>query len=202
MRLGISFVSAMLSANVVALPLHADKKYPDVRFKDNFVHIELGGARLSPLIQNPDPKSNLKDGSWLKFDPKSGYYLERSTDGLGKLMVLQLVLIPDRKRLDTGDDIKTQKVTLPRLTNGKGVNIGDSPKQVEGKLGALPEVSRYNRKTKIRTYIYKAPIALLLNASAGKSRHWFNWEYQAFYEFHHEKLWAISYRASEPYNGE
>ena len=190
----------------VAMPAVAFKRYPDVRFKDSFVRIELAGARMSPSMQT-DNGTKFSDQRWIKFDAKAHYYLELADDGAGDTSSLSLILSPDHKSLVYGeewDDKSVKKVTLPHLTNGAGINIGDSPRLVIHKLGAAPEENNYNRKTKIRTYIYRAPISVRIQLWDGKRIYfaWRPWEYSAQYEFHKEKLWSIAYYARQPYHGE
>ncbi len=182
------------------------KSYPDVRFSDRFVRIELAGSRINPSLQTSETV-NFRQKRWIKYDPKSHYYLELADDGAGKISSLSLTLSPNSKRLVYGegiDDEPVQKAQLPRLTNGTGVNIGDSPQKVVSKLGTMPQEDNYNRKTKIRTYIYRAPILLRLTKWDGKRNtfYWVKWEYEADYEFHNGKLWSIAYDVNEPYNGE
>lgn len=170
----------------------APKRYSDVKFSAGFVRVQLAGARLSPHQHH-----------FIKYDPKSRYYLRSIPDGAGRLQSLTLILSPDYKRLDQGDGGPPYaiKASLPRLTNGTGVNIGDTPQQVKRKLGAEPEEFSCNRKTRVRIYIYKAPVSVLL-ALTDKSdrpyRDWSRWTYTGTYEFHNEKLWLIRYDADEP----
>lgn len=126
------------------------------------------------------------------YDKKQGYYLLGDVDGLGKPMIASLILCPDFKPLKSygarRDEI-TQK-TLPLLREGKGVNIGDSPYQVRQKIGQPPHETRYNRISKIRTYIYGGKIDLKVDGEMQSG-----WDYTATYTFHREKLWSIEYHA-------
>lgn len=126
------------------------------------------------------------------YDKQEGYYLLGNVDGLGKAMVAYLILRPDFKPLEdygiSREDVKEK--TLPHLRGGRGINIGDTPRQVRQKIGQAAHKSRYNRKTKARTYIYQSKISLKVGDEMAR-----DWDYTATYTFHHEKLWSIEYEA-------
>jgi hypothetical protein len=104
------------------------------------------------------------EGRHVKYDPKQRYYLiaqkHEENDG-GPPHRIVLTLTPGtrtpgpRYYFDTPDPeqegLKVDKrVTLPRLSTGTGVNIGDTPQQVRRKLGTVPHHEGHARKRQAR----------------------------------------------------
>lgn len=149
-----------------------------------FVRLSLGGVHVT-------------DGAGLKvFDPGQHYYLISTGDC--DVSSLGLVLTPDPR--DWGYDFTKPSLrkglkrrTLPRLSGGVGVNIGESPEQVVRKLGSPPSIKAYNEKTRVRTYTYFAHIVM---SGEGKRRGRGKQFYSAKYVFLRERLRSIQYVVS------
>jgi hypothetical protein len=168
----------------IASPKPIQTTVQDLKYHAKFVRASLAGSQLNPSQKN-----------FLKFNKKEGYYLYYSSDGLGRLMSMKLVLCPDLNRLDVhypkGPTAKRniEMNSLPRLRTGKGVNLGNSPQQVQRNLGSPPQISKYNYKTGEHVYTWKSPIAVKANSR------WQNWAYHGIYTFRNERLWTITYWA-------
>ena len=140
-----------------------------------FVDLTLGGARLSLLG---------KDFHY--YDSKKGYHLKRQSvpDIYGHVSLALL----DKSE----EDIGARQVSLPSLRTGRGVNIGDTPKQVRSKLGAPTNIIKpQDSEIGELTYDYEAIITMPRPASnKGKV---IKRAYMATYVFHKNRLQSIAY---------
>ena len=157
----------------------------------------------SNVVRTQLAGTNLEDkGQFYKFDSQEHYYLAFQKDGAGHVEFISLKLCPDRKQVCYPDgELENREISaarLPRLRTGKGINIGDTPRQVLAKIGEEPEYYQYNRKTKTRIYTYKAPIFLKVRETSSREK----WNYEGIYKFKNERLWDIEYTAAEPYHGQ
>ena len=154
---------------------------------------KLLGAYLDPSL--PD---------MMKFDVRQGYYLVRHTDGLGRALVVKLLLFPDPKKnrgYQPSQDIyntKLQREPLLSVRQGYGVNIGDTPRQVEQKLGRAPDYHSYSSRQGRGIYRYRSPIMISLNFKKALEK----WEYTADYRFENGRLRVIEYEARYPFGDE
>jgi hypothetical protein len=71
--------------------------------------------------------------------------------------------------------------TLPSLATGHGVVIGDTPRQVQRKIGKPTRTRRTGRKWQQRIDTYSARI----RDRRGP------WQYQAVYTYRKGRLWAV-----------
>ena len=178
-------VSALILLPVLAVA--APKKPP----KSSVVRFFLAGGQLTA------------EESYVKYDPKARYFLVATGDCDG--VSVDLILTPQPSTSGMGitqDDKKlalaktTRRTTLPRLRDGKGVNIGDTPQQVEQKLGALPSQVSPRHEFNGRDWVYLAAVPL-------KRKHKYSsstlQNYRATYTFRDGKLWAIHYNLQDPH---
>ena len=150
-----------------------------------FVRLSLAGGNLT------------NEESYVKYDAKARYYLIATGDCDGASV--DLILTPSPASSGMGDDDREyakdkniKRVALPRLRNGKGVNIGDTPQQVQKKLGIAPHHSWVRNDLKAREWNYYANIVMNSRKARGMQN------YRATYTFRNGRLWSIAYNAQEP----
>lgn len=130
---------------------------------------------------------------FVKYDPKERYYLVASEDCDGASTDLALTPSPGAWGVKP-DDKSIVRASLPRLRNGTGVNIGDTPAVVRRKLGARPWKWVYHRKLDERVWTYEAPkIPVRMRHGISRVR-----DYTATYIFEHGRLWSIYYNVAVP----
>ena len=178
---------SLLAAQAGAAPRLAT----EIHSHANYLRVSLCGV---PLDINRQP--------FLRYDARQHYYLSYEEDGLGHTMLLGLCLRPthwipsdfDKNPNDAPDleddlEMPAQNAELPRLRSGAGIDIGDTPAQVTGKLGAQPS-GKFSRGTTL-VYSYKAPVTVEFSNDGEP------WFYHAKYCFHNGHLWAIEYFVRE-----
>ena len=140
--------------------------------------------------------SDVRDGlTFVRYDAHAKYYLTAETDGNRRsYQSTGLVLSPTRSDEDVLErEGAVQRVRLPRLQSGQGVNIGDSPVGVKEKLGGLPTTTIYDRRTRQLVYTYETVFLLTHGEMVHKQMN-----YLATYTFRASKLRTIDYNINEP----
>lgn len=162
----------IITAVLALLPiLSTASQSSDSQKHPAFVRFSLAGGSLMD-----------KDNFYEEYDAKERYYLISTGDCDGTSR--DLILTPSPASSGIGGDDRSfakdkniKRVTLPRLRNGKGVNIGDTPKQVKRKLGRGPHRSWIRNDLKVRVWNYYSKTH----------------SYTATYLFRKGRLWSISY---------
>lgn len=148
-----------------------------------FIRFSLAGGNL------------VDDAGYTKYDPKARYYLLATGDCDGAS--IDLILTPSPASSGRGDDREfannksVKRVVLPRLRNGKGVNIGDSPQQVQKKLGARPHHVWVKKDLRQLEWVYYANIFMKSRQARGMQN------YRATYTFRNARLWSVHYNVHE-----
>ncbi len=139
--------------------------------------------------------ADVRDGlSFVKHDPKAGYYLCDRTDGFQRSYPLAVLTLSPYETVDAMMDFTPVRTfILPRLRSGKGVNVGDTPPVVEQKLGALATTTSYDRRTNQLIYTYETTFSLTHGSMTHKRMN-----YKATYTFHDSRLWEMEYELIEP----
>lgn len=154
------------------------------------VRLRLAGATLNP-----------KQSEYHEYDALQRYHLVAgnhfNADGAGNAYLL---LCPDLKRQpdlsDTLAGIALERGALPQLRAGTGVNIGDTPQQMQHKTGTVAKVIAYYPKTQMRVYRYTT--RLTLDSSVPGARAQVKYVYKADYTFFKGRLWSILYMIQYP----
>jgi len=178
MRHEKKFATVTVLIVIFAASAHVFGKQPNY---PSFVRLYLAGGNLAD------------DADYVKYDSKERYYLVATGDCDGASVDLVLTPNPVGYGYDpaTSDKALVERVALPRLRTGKGVNIGDTPQQVQRKLGATPHWSSYDRETKKREWVYRASIFMKSREKRGKQI------YRGTYTFLNNRLWSIHYNVQE-----
>lgn len=158
-------------------------------------------AEQSSLVRLHFAGGNLVDeASYTKYDPKSRYFLIATGDCDGASIDLILTPNPDKSGYAVGVSPQEmvarkyiKRVILPRLRNGSGVNIGDTPQQVERKLDSRPSQILIRKEINGREWVYLTTVSLKRKGSRSTLQN-----YRATYTFRNDKLWAIHYNLQEP----
>lgn len=181
-RKTIAAAFILLPMLAVASQSSKSQNYP------TFVRLSLAGGNLA------------NEGGGVKYDAKTRYYLIATGDCDGAS--IDLILTPSPASSGLGDDDREfakdkniKRVALPRLRDGKGVNIGDNPQQVQKKLGAAPHHSWIRKELNAREWNYYANIFMKSRQARGMQN------YRATYTFRNGRLWAIAYNVQEPDGG-
>lgn len=112
------------------------------------------------------------------YDEQQGYHLYHSGDCDGA--AIYLILSPES--FNGGG----KPAHLPRLRNGRGVNIGESYAEVQRKLGARPVSNDYNSKNGERVVQYAADVHIRSGSRTYVT-------YTAKYTFRNDRLQEIWY---------
>lgn len=144
--------------------------------RPQFMRLSLAGSHMG------DTRS--------KHDPKARYFLIGMGDCDGAHMSLILTPDPQAEGIEWDEEEKRElpRVSLPRLRTGKGINIGETPSQVQHKLGKAPNFYSYDREKKEHIYQYRS--AYSRRNGAGKGEKIF---YTGSYKFRNGRLWSIHY---------
>lgn len=145
--------------------------------QSNVVRLSLAGVRVGHM-------GNMRG----KYDPKQGYYLIELQECDGAHKHLLLTPDPAEAYLEAEQIQRLARVHLPRLRTGKGVNIGETPAQVQHKLGKAPDFYSYDRVKKERVYEYRATLP-----KQRRGRKQEKSSYRGVYKFRNERLRSITY---------
>ena len=132
------------------------------------------------------------------YDPKQGYVLFVTGDCDGSSVDLILASHPRVLSRSSDEDSSLQRWlksnahvkrgTLSGLRNGRGVNIGDAPREVQRKLGAPPHQVRSSGGLE---WTYFAVVDTPSRRKRGPQN------YRASYQFRNNRLWAIHYNLAD-----
>ena len=160
-----AFAALLLLAFLVNTKVHAQTQ-------PKFVTYVLAGKDMR--------KSKLSDASTAIYDKKKGYYLVNDTD---TKTVYSLLLITPKVLKDnpdgTPDNLKVRRGTLPSLSTGHGVSIGDSERTVIKKIG---------KPTSREKNAALGELTLFYSYTGGRI---YGWSYSSWYSFKKGKVAAI-----------
>ena len=172
------YFGAVLFVLILLTALHPTWAKPSQR--PPFMRLSLAGVQIG------DTRS--------KYDPKERYFVIGTGDCDGAHM--SLILTPDLKAegyiWEDEELRKLPRVSLPRLRTGKGVNIGETPSQVQRKLGAAPHFYSYDREKKELVYVYRASYFQRSGTARAEKINC-----TGSYKFRNGRLWSIRYSLNE-----
>lgn len=160
-----AIAALFLSASLMTANLYAQTQ-------PKFVTYVLAGKDMR--------KSKSSDQKTAIYDKKKGYYLINDTDA--KTAYSLLLIKPQELKDDpTGilDNLKVRPGTLPSLSTGHGVSIGDSESTVTKKLGKSTD--RMNNAA-------LGELTLFYQYTGGRI---YGWSYGSWYSFRRDKVAAI-----------